>query len=378
MKKRKKLLFIEDNQDKIKLSDPVREESIESYVQLTKLLSSEETQSIDDILSVLNKSSFIEDTEIMYRGMPVEVYYRQLPVVAGDEIKVKIVLLVQADSMALIIPENVSDTYKDIKEDPSCINDKNKDLDLYAEVYRFDTADTKLFDIFKSTYLSSGNSLRAFDIPEDVEKEAKDDEEGNEEDFDMGGDFGGSDFGSDAGSDESFDTIDEPVEDFDDLEENVNSYKKFKNQTDALDKLVKKLYNKIDEKLREDVKTKYLDDKKAVLVVEVNNKDIYSKYSRVTKIAKKIMTNIGESIRRNNKTQLVDSFIKNGKRYFIVAEDVNNNFWLTKDDKLETLSEGNFIDPIQDEIITLKKSSVRKEARKLKPYTKDGKIIYRR
>ena len=91
------------------------------------------------------------------------------------------------------------------------------------------------------------------------------------------------------------------------------------------------------------------------------------------------MSAIGETIRKNKYTQLVDSFIVEGKRYFIIAEDIGNNFWISEQDELKRIEAAskNTILPLQDEIIILKKSSVREESRKLRPYILRDQIVFK-
>ena len=391
MKNKQKIILVKTEgmltevDNRIELDAPEEKDTIASYVQLAKLLASEEVEDISRIVEILNKASFIEDDEIMYAGRSAQIYYKQLPIVINDEIKVKIVLLTQADSMALIIPEKVSETYEELKEHPESIIEVNKNLTLYAEVYHFNSTDAKLHDVIKAAYLSAGDSLRAFDIPKEVEDSARDDKEaGDDEDStdnfdDMFKDDTGND---DLGLDKDEFDFEEPTDDvgdFSEFEENATQYKSFKNQTEALSKLVHKLYRKVDKDIREFVKVKYYGEAKSVLIFEVDNHAIFNKYKRVSKVAKSIMTAIGESIRLNKDTQLLDSFIQNNKRYFIVAEDVSNNFWVAKDDVLtEVVSQvvSTSVEPIQDEIIKLSRSSVRFEARRRKPFTHGGKIVF--
>lgn len=377
----------------IELEEADDRPEIESYVQLAKILSSEEVKDIQEVVAILNKASFYEDDEIMYSNRPAQIYYKQLPIVDGAEILVKIVLLTQADSLALIIPEKVAQVYQELTEDPSLIIEKNKDLALYAEVYNFNSNDAKLHDIIKTAYLSAGDSLRAFDMPQEMEDQALKDKEnegeegeggddldtGFDDDFDSGG---GSDnfdamFGDGGSSD--FDEIDAGAEDFAEVNENKLMYESFKKQTSVLEKLSADLFNKADKDIRSYIKTRLIGENKNLLMIEVNNKAIFDKYRRIPKVAKSIMTAIGESVRRDNDTQLVDSFMKDSKRYFIIAENLGNNFWITENDKMKSLAvyDDKVMLPIQEEIITLKRSSVRMEARKLTPYLDSDNILFR-
>jgi hypothetical protein len=372
---------------KIELDEPDEANTVESFVQLAKLLASEDVKDINEVISVLNKALFIEDDEIMYNARPAQVYYRQLPIVINDEIKVKVVLLVQADSLALIIPEHVSEVYEELVEDPGLIIEKNKNLDLYAELYNFNANDAKLHDVIKSAYLSAGDFLRAFDIPKELEDQAKQDTEleGEEQESDWTDDDVSVDSGSNfdnmfgGGGSSDFEEMDSGVEDFGEFEENAKHYEGFRKQSDVLEDLAHTLYNKVDTDIREFIKIKFTGESKSVLVIEVDNKSIFDKYQRIPKMAKRIMTAIGESIRRGQFTQLVDSFIKEDKRYFVVAEEIGNNFWITESDKINKLDvlDDKVLLPIQENIIKLKRSSIRMESRVKKPYLLDGKIVFK-
>jgi hypothetical protein len=137
------------------------------------------------------------------------------------------------------------------------------------------------------------------------------------------------------------------------------------------------LYNISDDVIRENVRTKFLNKSKSILVIEVDNKAIYSRLSHVPKLAKRLLTVFGETIRLNGGTQLVDSFTKNNKRYFVISESVGNNFWVVNSDKLDILDkESGFVEPIQDKIIRLNRSSIRKESKKKVPYFKNSRIVY--
>lgn len=367
---------------------------VESYVQLAKILSSEDVTDIKEVVAILNQASFLEDDEIMYDNRPAKVFYKQLPIVANDEIKVKIVLLTQADSLALIIPEGVSDVYEILVDDPSKIIEVNKDLSLYAEVYNFNSNDPKLHDIIKTAYLTAGEYLRAFDIPQEMEDQASQEEgedgEGGDDldsdfsdfddDFDTGGDNFENMFGDGGSAD--FDEMGDDFDNFEEVNENAHMYESFRKQSSALEALLVELDTKVESKLHKYIKYKFLKDGKGrnnLLALEVNNKELFDKYQKVPKLAKRIMTSIGEHIRRDDFTQLVDTFIKENKRYFIIAENLGNNFWITENDHMEVLGDynGELYDPIQDEIITLRRSSVRMESRKLKPYVDSNKILFK-
>ncbi len=366
--------------------EEIEEETIESYVQLAKLLSSEEVVDINEIVEILNKASFQEDQEVMYGGRPAKIHYKQLPIIETDEILVKIVILTQADSLALIIPEHVSEVYEELKNDPAQIVKVNKELNIYAEVYRFESKDPDFHEAVKSAYLKAGDGLRAFDIPKELEDKVMGQEEdedgepfeaetGSTDNFDsmFGGESGGG-----SGTDD-FEELDSNFDSVGEFEENAKAYEGFRKHSDVLDELKESLYNKVTDQVRPHIKTTYVTESNALLVIEVDNRSIYNKYSKVPKVAKRVMTAVGETIRRNQYTQLIDSFINEGKRYFIIAEAIGNNFWISEADELKRIEEAgkSTVLPIQEEIIILKKSSVREESRTLRPFILNDQIVFK-
>lgn len=366
--------------EKIELDRGVEDTSIKSYVQLAKTLASDDTVSIDEVLFAINKMDLIEDSTVIYGGKPAKVSYCQLPIIIGDDIKVKMVILAQADSLALIIPKHVAETYHDLKEDPSMLKQKNISLSLYVELYNFETNSIELFDLLKTVYLSAGDSLEAFEMPEsDVKKaEDKNKEEDNLDSEDL---FKSNEFSNTSNENPTslgdFSKIEEPLGDIQELADNTGAYESFKKVSNNIYKLSNMLYNVSDKIIRENVRVGFFNSAESILVVEVNNKAIYNKLSHVPKLAKRLLTVFGETIRLNNGTQLIDSFIKGGKRYFVIAESAGNNFWVVNNDKLDVLDkDSRFIDPIQDKIIRLNRSSIRKESRKKIPYFKDSRIVF--
>jgi hypothetical protein len=286
------------------------------------------------------------------------------------------VLLLQADSLAIIVPEHVATTYKDLIDNPELLNEKNIKLSLYAEIYNFDEKDKELIELIKSLYLSAGNSLRAFDM--EVVPDKKDQEDEDQEDMtgSMNSDTPISD-SLDSMDKGSFNSIDEPMEDFSEVEENLSAYKKFKKHGSFLESLESKLYNTSNIIFKENTKTTYLNEEKNILIIQVDNSNIYNKFKRIPLVAKKSLSAFGESIRNNKDTQLIDSFIKDGKRYFVVAESIGSNFWVIENEALVSpKKESRLIQPIQNEIIRLKRSSIRKEVRKSIPYISENKVVF--
>jgi len=350
-------------------------EPVDSYVKLVKFLSNTDDYKPEILLDRLNVSEFTEDIETTYRSYPIKVLYKQLPIVIDGEVLVKVVVLIQADSYALIIPENISETYKELLDNPELIDSKNIDFSLYAEVYNFDSDDSELLELIKEVYLAAGNSLKAFELVGSLKVEPEMEKEESEEEADpfkpANTDFSAEDF-----SEESFSEIEAPVEDFSEVEENYKAFKKFKKQSAFLESLVKKLYTMSNKQFKENIRIKFLNNK-SILAIEVDNKSVYRKFEHVPAIAKKSLSIFGEAIRKNDSTQLVDSFVKDGKRYFIVVESAGNNFWYVSKEEMSPLDDSkDIIKPIQKDIIKLNRSSVRQESRKFIPCKKDKEIVF--
>lgn len=377
MQKNRKLKLLLVEAEEIKLQ-PRQEDNkvILSYAQLLKAIRANDKINIDDIIIQLNKTSFIEDAESIYQGYPIKVLYKQLPIIVKGKVFVKVVLFIQADSLAIIFPQNVKEIGDEIEEDPSLLKEKNINLSLYAEIYNFDEKDKEFIELIKTLYLSAGNSLRAFD----TELEPKDGDKKEEEDKDiesLADDFSLSD--SDISSTEdSFPETEEPIDDFEEVEENKNAYKKFSKYNKFLEALDKKLFIASNSVFKENTKVKFLNENKNILVIEVNNNNIYNKYKRVPLVAKKSLTAFGEAIRKNKNTQLIDSFIRDGKRYFIVAEAAGSNFWTVEGEEYtKPKKDMQFIHPIKKDIINLKRSSIRKESRKYVPLKSGNKLVFK-
>lgn len=352
---------------------------IKSYAQLLQEISRLETKNSEALLELISTVGFSEDTEVLFNSLPVRVLYKQIPAVVAGNLLVKVVVLEQGGNVALIVPEQVAQVYEDTEKNPKVLTEKNISLALYAEVYGFDTSNKKLQDLLKNTYLSAGNAMQAFDLVGiDVVEEPE---------AASGGDFGGmpmlnnieapepapvSDFDLPANTpDISVDT-----NSFDEIKENLDVYKKFKRQNKSLVNLVVSLKENATKILSKNIKFKLLNESKNLLLIEVNNKNIYESFPKAKSVAKQTITKLGEAIRKNKDTQLVDSFIKNGKRYFVVAENIANNFWVVNNENLNKISdkEKTYIVPIQKEVLTLKRSSVRKESRSNIPY-KEGNVV---
>jgi len=341
-----------------------KEYEIGSYSQLVSALAGNDLADIEVLLEELKQMSFIEDEDVLYSKLPMAVFYKQLPVISEADVLVKVVLMQQGDGLILIVPENVVQAYEDLVENPDLVTEKNNNVSLYAEIYNFDSTDEKLHDLIKETYINAGNGIKPFDLTDELlqDKEDSQDSEEEPEGTDMIGD-----------DDFDFDEIVDELPEMEDFEANESAYKKFKKQSNYLENLIKKLNKKANENIKKNVRTKFIHK---VLVIEVDNKNIYRQYENIPAVAKKLLTNFGEAIRVNTGTQLVDSFSKDGKRYFVVAENLANNYWYVVKEDMDQLNENEeaYISPKAP--IKLRKSSIRKESRAVIPYKLGKKIIF--
>jgi len=156
--------------------------------------------------------------------------------------------------------------------------------------------------------------------------------------------------------------------------ENESAYKKFKKQGTYLESLKNRLYEKANPAMRKNIRVKIQEN---VLVIEVNNKNIYNHYATIPAFAKRLLTNFGEAIRTNERTQLVDTFSKDGKRYFVIAEDIANNYWYVINEDMDKLDEKeDYIRPSLGGVAKLRRSSIRKESRSIIPYKMGRKIVF--
>ena len=345
---------------------------IESYAQLAKHILSInmlDTQAISDLLEGLN---FVEDIDLIYNNQDLGVLYKQLPIVANGEVLVKVVLLMQAGNFILVIPQKITETYNLLLEEPELIEDKNSDISLYAEVYGFNAKDPELEALIKRAYLEAAERLPAYELTSDLEREAEEAEAEEESAASSGTDI--PDFSEDLGD---FDDIEAQLdnvalEDDPDLSINMEAYKAFKRSTDALPNLIAKL-SKQPTVVKENIKLRYLHN---VLLIKLENKTIYESLGAHPAIAKKVISNAGELLRTNEDTQLVDSFTIKGNRFFVVAEAVNN-FWYTEADELTNIrKKDKVIKPLNENIIKVGKTSIRKENRKYKIAELDGQLVF--
>lgn len=339
---------------------------ITSYAQLAKSILGTNLLDVTAINALLESLDFADSSMLTYNGQDIGVFYKQLPVISDMDVLVKVVLLRQADNFVMIIPQKITESYDLLLDDPAMLGEVNEGISLYAEVYGFDSKDTELEDIIKKAYIDAGEALPAYELTNKLEKEAKEDKE-EPDDIDAG-------FSDDLGG---FDEIEAqldnvPLEQDPDLAVNMEAYKAFKKNTNALPNLIKKLKDQ-PSVVRENLKLKYVHN---ILLIKIENKTIYESLGAHPKIAKTVISNAGELIRNNSQTQIVDTFTIKGNRFFVVAEAANN-FWYMLDDGLAKISKKDkVIKPLKENVIRLNKSNVRKENRKYKVAEIDGAIVF--
>lgn len=351
-----------------------------TYAQLLKAITAESVTTASELTDIINEFKFSSSTELMFRQAPLAVSYSQLPLILDSNLLIKVVLIKQAENAALIMPKNVIDINDTLEENPELIIDKNVNLDLYAEVFGFDTSDSSFKETIKNAYLGAGSSLRAFEFKNSKKAEPEKDElESRPEDEKPDG------IGLPKKEPGEFkpplDKIpgDTPVEDA--IAANKESFSKFKKTGSYLEALLEKLAGSMPSAIKKNVKYNFLTENNSVLIIEVDNRAIIEKFTNAQTSAKQALSSLGESIRNDSKTQMIDSFIANGKRYHILVEAVGNNFWYVEgedllDTKVLTETSQSLISPIQEDIVVLKKSSIRQESRKRIPLKNEKEIMF--
>lgn len=364
-----KEVFIETKSNKSELLKNLILEStytsvdVTSYTQLIRQLKQLSTIDKDQLKHILDKVEFIPDKVKDYRNIELDTEFILLPVVINSDIKVKIVKIESDDGIILILPNNIVDSYETINNTPEELDNVNKSLILYAEVVGFDTEDPELHEIIKKAYLSAGDSIGAF-TTHIVEEEPEETEELDE--------FGSLPDLGNLSADEDF----EPFDDFsiDELDANFESFKKFKVRTNSLNKLVNSIKKDSPEIIAENVRLAKISN---TLVVEVDNKNIYRLLEATPNLGKTILKNFGEFLKNQKNTQLIESYNANGKRYFVIAEQASNNFWLTEQDKLQDVDKKvRHVVPKKDNIIILKNSNIRLAERKIVPKKDKDNIVF--
>lgn len=341
--------------------------AIESYVQLIKELKYINLSNTHQFELVIDRLSLIEDISVDYKNINLDTFYIELPIVKDSNIKVKLVVLRNQQGVVLVLPEKVSDTYSVLKETPEKLLEVNQKFSLYAEVVGLDSEDNELINLIKKVYLSAGNYAGAFSSPKPIKPAEETAESTPTEEFDNF--VADSEF--DAGE---FSDIAQETFSTEELESNFESFRKFKMTTNSLANFTKKLKNESAQIVSDNLKLFRLNN---VVIVEVDNKNIYKILKATPGIAKTILRDFGESLKQVKGTQIIDSYTKNGKRYFVVAEHVKNNYWYTPADLLvEAKSTASKIVPKESNIILLERSNIRTQERKMVPYLSENKLVF--
>ena len=365
-----------------------------TYAHFFKSLRDTEYKDYNSIKKAVIELGLLEANPILYKGLPVTVYSGLIPILSDKEIFVKIVVLEQADSkIAILLPEDLLRVYSKGKDeiDMEYLNQINKSFDLYVENYGFDSTDGKFKDFVIGVYLKSENEAPAYTMSK--EKEAKEEKKKKEE---VQGSFGGQDsFGgpslgsrgpmegreSEQGSMEIGSDYIEPIPGGElpeeELSMNESAYKKFKKESIILENFVRKLGAL--NKLNKHIKYRFLNENRNVLIIRVDNDILYSLFESKGR-ARRTMTKLGETIMNSKGTQVVDTFIKDNKRFFILTE-AENNYWCVRGEEREVASNPDvyYIKPEPKDIILLERSEVRNDARVHKVFkesTKSNNVIF--
>lgn len=414
MNKNKKRLNeeLEDNtdikKDKEALSDIADEDGLDLSFSLflEQLFNLGQSKSIETIKELLSKFTFKEGGIESFNNKPVEVKYITLPLFTDSYLFVKVVVLEQAeDNIAIIMPDNIShlldeDFREDKVFDEDLVNQANISLELYAEISGFDSKAEEFRTFCINCYVESGNGEEAFTFDEVAKKKAE--KEAGVDEGEQGSEVGGIGLGGvreptnplfnrgemkgresenvDLG--DTGNAFSEPIEDTSNLKAlgvNESAYKKFNKQGVYLESLVRKVNNF--KSLRNYIRYRFLNENSNILVLEVDNRSIYNTFKNKVK-AKKTLTGLGELIKDHDGTQLVDSFINDNKRYFVLAES-KDNYWYVKDEDNEVPTDYDvlYIKPKKDNVIILERSEVRNEARHHKVFkesknSNNDKVIF--
>lgn len=350
-----------------------------SYVSLYKHLENISLVNEESFRKVFDEVQFKEEVGYEYNSLPIYVGWEYIPVVVDGLIEIKILKLEQGNGIAIILPEHVAATYKALEEDITKLDTYNKNLDLVGDLYGLDEKDPELLDLIKKLYVNVGDRAEAYRLTAEGEN-LQDTAQDTKDDAGMG--FGDDSLGLGApGENRSFGDIpkaDTPVEEAPEIVANEEAYKRFKKDTKSLSMLQNKLYNKVPLVIREHITTKYVADEK-ILLVNVNNKAIYETFNTLPKHARAQITEIGEFLRLNENTQLVDSFKYLEGRIFVMAENSHSNIWMVKNEEIKTFNEKRdktlYISK-KDAIIELERSNIRQENRRFVPRDKEGNTVF--
>lgn len=347
-----------------------------TYVTLYKHLEDITNLNEETFRDTFKDLQFHEEIGVEYNSLPIYVGWTYVPVITDGIANVKLLKLEQGGNIAIILPEQVATTYKRIEEDPTKIDEIIQDIDIVGDVYGFDENDKELYDLIIKMYLNVGDSAPAFILNQEGELQYEEEKEGQdrEEDGDrdtLGG-FGGGRGGLDRDINKSFASVDKgtnsglDIELEPEIEPNLEAFKRFSNDTQALELLIERLHNTTPRALRKHIRTKYIAESK-VLVIEVDNKSIYDELDSLPKHARAQISNIGELLRTDEETQLLDSFRRDRGRVFVLAENTLGNAWVVRGEPEQEVGEKNtkrlYISRKND-IIVLERSNISQNNRK--------------
>jgi len=351
----------------------IQENELDSFAKFIKEWRNNQISNVDGYKEILATLNMTEDIDLDYNKLPVQISFIKMPIITGGIANVKVVLIVQADNFALIIPENVYDSYEVIEDNSAEIQSINLGLQLSIDSAGFDSSDVDYQNMVKRAYITADNSSPAFELlgvaKVNADNKVEDEESGIGSPADKLGEIGSMDKSPEP-------VFEEPsgLEFDDEIAKNQEAYSKFSKDTNSLEKLLEKL-KAAPTVISDNVKAKYIGESKNLLMLLVDNKSVYKSFINIPRKAKETISKFGETIRLNADTQIIDTFLVSGNRAFIVAEYVANNYWLVEgeENSNEELS-GKKIIPKR--LIKLTKSSVREESRKFKPTTYNGKIAF--
>ena len=355
-----------------------------SYAGFIKQWRENPISNIEGYLQLIQEMNFIEDTELEYNKLPLQTKYLVLPIVSVDSLAtVKIAYIHQADNFALIVPDKVYESYKKLEKDASeeTLVAINSEIELSIDSLGFTTTDNSFIELVKQVYLDCNNAEQAFNLTIDGQIKADEQEDEEEEEENFGSDsspFAGEEPITDKPKRDSFKFDSPSIEIADTLEKEEAVYSQFSARTKALKKLENKL-SKQPAVLTKNTYVKYLGENKNALAIIVDNKNIYNSLAAVPKKAKEVISLFGEAIRNNKDTQIVDSFIIDNQRVFIITENTHSNFWIVENETIEELDKATKSSKtiiVPTKYITLPKSSVRKESRKAVPVLKEDKVAF--
>lgn len=369
-------------ENKIKLGINNIEEDQVTFMNLYINLADAISMDRETFTNLLEDIDFSDEIGFEYLGVELKVGVAHIPIIQGGKLLVKVMRLAQGGDIGLVVPTEVAQAYQRVEEDASNIDSLNQTYDLSFDAYGFNTGDASLIELVSTIYVNSDGASEAFTLTGEAEQElinAEDDAENEAGGFE-GLDIGlGSDAASQGRNEPMFDAIEDEIEAVEEITANLESFKRFKNTSKALYLLEEKLYNKVPNAIREHIRTKHIADGK-ILAIEVNNEAIFETFNNLPGHSRELLTTIGESIRTNQHTQLVDSVPIRRKRLFLVAESINNNYWIVKEEA-KILTENRdknsqLIVPSKKDIILLERSSVRPEARTLVPKLHNKNVAF--